>query len=166
MGKRVARITQQAPNWSDHALLDRPGFLIRRLHQIHVALFLEECAVFDITPLQYSLLTILSRTGEREQADLARELGIDRTNTADVASRLERRDLLRRRVSQTDRRARIISITDQGRKLLDALDGPAERAHARTIEGLSVTERRQFISFLVRLVEAGNHMGRARLKLP
>ena len=35
-------------------LSQRPGFLIRRLHQIHVALFQEACGEFEITPLQYS----------------------------------------------------------------------------------------------------------------
>ena len=40
----------------DLPLMSRPGFLIRRLHQIHIALFLEECAGVDITPVQYTLL--------------------------------------------------------------------------------------------------------------
>ena len=47
-------------------LSQRPGFLIRRLHQIHVALFQEACGEFEITPLQYSLLSALAA---RETAD-------------------------------------------------------------------------------------------------
>ena len=39
-------------------LSDRPGFLVRRLHQIHLALFAEECAGLDITPVQYSIMTV------------------------------------------------------------------------------------------------------------
>ena len=38
-------------------LWQRPGFLIRRLNQIHVALFFESCKGFEITPVQYGLLT-------------------------------------------------------------------------------------------------------------
>src|SRR5262249_5333494 len=45
---------------SDMPLWGRPGYLLRRLHQIHYALFFEECAGFDITPVQYGLLTTLS----------------------------------------------------------------------------------------------------------
>src|SRR5579872_284415 len=41
------------PLWS------RPGYLVRRLHQIHTALFAEECKAFAITPVQYGLLTAL-----------------------------------------------------------------------------------------------------------
>ena len=48
-----------------------PGFLIRRLHQIHVAIFLEECAAFNITPVQFSLLKALSAGTEMDQATIA-----------------------------------------------------------------------------------------------
>src|SRR5262245_30531919 len=64
----------------DMPLWARPGFLIRRLHQIHYALFFEECAAFDITPVQYGLLTTLAANPDLDQNSLCRELGIDRTN--------------------------------------------------------------------------------------
>ena len=73
---------------SDMPLWGRPGFLLRRLHQIHYALFFEECAGFDITPVQYGLLTTLSLNPDLDQNSLARELGIDRTNVADVLNAL------------------------------------------------------------------------------
>ena len=73
---------------SDMPLWGRPGYLLRRLHQIHYALFFEECAGFDITPVQYGLLTTLSLNPDLDQNSLARELGIDRTNVADVLNRL------------------------------------------------------------------------------
>jgi hypothetical protein len=34
------------------ALWARPGFLVRRLHQISVAIFMEEMASLEITPVQ------------------------------------------------------------------------------------------------------------------
>src|SRR5262245_10804198 len=84
---RVGAIQPDMPLWA------RPGYLLRRLHQIHYALFFEECAGFDITPVQYGLLTTLSLNPDLDQNSLARELGIDRTNVADVLSRLARRGL-------------------------------------------------------------------------
>ena len=88
------------PLWS------RPGYLIRRLHQIHCALFLEECKDAGLTPVQYGLLTALSFRGELDQGSLAEELGLDRTSTAEVLSRLERRGLVTRKPNPRDRRAR------------------------------------------------------------
>ena len=80
---RVGAIHSDMPLWA------RPGYLLRRLHQIHYALFFEECAGFEITPVQYGLLTTLSLNPDLDQNSLARELGIDRTNVADVLSRLD-----------------------------------------------------------------------------
>ena len=54
-------------DWHAKPLQERPGFLIRRLHQIHVALFMEECAPEGITPVQYSILSALDQMGTAEQ---------------------------------------------------------------------------------------------------
>ena len=96
------------PLWS------RPGYLIRRLHKIHCALFLEECKDSGLTPVQYGLLTALSFRGELDQGSLAEELGLDRTSTAEVLSRLEKRGLVTRKPNPRDRRARLARITRRG----------------------------------------------------
>src|SRR5262249_56254952 len=89
-GKAKKRTLRTGTVHSDMQLWGRPGYLLRRLHQIHYALFFEECAGFDITPVQYGLLTTLSLNPDLDQNSLARELGIDRTNVADVLNRLAR----------------------------------------------------------------------------
>src|SRR5262245_22870620 len=81
---RLGAVHSEMPLWG------RPGYLLRRLHQIHYALFFEECAEYEITPVQYGLLTTLSLNPNLDQNSLARELGIDRTNVADVLNRLAR----------------------------------------------------------------------------
>src|ERR1017187_2232352 len=70
-------------------LASRPGFLIRRLHQIHVALFADECATFDVTPVQYSIMTVVRAQPGLDQVRLAAEVGVDRTTLASVLARLE-----------------------------------------------------------------------------
>ena len=37
--------------FNSHGLWSRPGFLVRRLNQIHYAMFFEECAESGITPV-------------------------------------------------------------------------------------------------------------------
>ena len=85
-----------APSAFDLAV--RPGFLIRRLHQIHLALFAEECGAFNVTPVQFSILTAAAAQPGLEQARLAHEVGVDRTTLANVVARLEGRGLVRRTV--------------------------------------------------------------------
>jgi DNA-binding MarR family transcriptional regulator len=149
----------------DRYLSHRPGFLIRRLHQIHLALFAEECAAFDVTPVQYSVMTVVAEQPGLEQVRLAYEVGIDRTTLANVVARLESHGLVRRDPSDADRRLKLVSLTPHGIKLLGKMDEPARRAHERTIEALPAKERARFMEVLRRLVDAGNEYGRAPLRL-
>lgn len=156
---------QDDADWRQKRLLDRPGFLIRRLHQIHVALFMEECAGANVTPVQYSVLTVLEQFGDRDQALIARDVGMDRTNIADVLARLEERGLVARRVSEADKRMRTVRLTEAGDALVREMDEAAARAHARTVEALPPDERERLIVDLIKLVDANNEVGRAPLKL-
>ena len=74
-------------------LWSRPGFLIRRLNQIHYALFSEECKEHNITPVQFGILTALSLKPGLDQTEIGTEIGLDRTTTADVLKRLEEKNL-------------------------------------------------------------------------
>lgn len=146
-------------------LASRPGFLIRRLHQIHLAMFAEECATLGITPVQFSILSVAEAQPGLEQARLGHEVGVDRTTLANVVARLEGRGLLTRAQGQSDRRLKHVALTPAGRDLLRQMEEPARRAHARTIEALPEAEREAFLRTLATLVDAGNAYGRAPLRL-
>lgn len=146
-------------------LSNRPGFLIRRLHQIHLAMFAEECAAFNVTPVQFSILSVAAAQPGLDQASLGQEVGVDRTTLANVVARLESRGLLVRVPGATDRRVKHVSLTRAGTDLLARIEAPARRAHIRTIEALPDDEREAFLRALARLVEAGNEYGRATLRL-
>lgn len=146
-------------------LSHRPGFLIRRLHQIHLALFSEECERFGVTPVQFTILTVAAARPGLEQIHLAQEIGVDRTTLANVLARLEGRGLVTRAVSSSDRRLKLVSLTPKGQTTLAAMQDAAERAHARTIEALPPAEREAFLAALAALVTAGNEYGRAPMRL-
>ncbi len=148
-----------------HDLASRPGFLIRRLHQIHVALFFEECGGFDVTPVQYSIMSAVQAHPGLDQARLGEEVGVDRATLANVLGRLEGRGFVRRRASPTDRRLRLVGITPEGTGMLAQMEAGARRAHARTIAALPAGMRRDFVDALAQLVQAGNGHGRAPLRL-
>ena len=147
------------------ALAARPGFLVRRLHQVHLALFAEECAGFAVTPVQFSLLSVLAAQPGLDQAALAFAVGVDRATTANVVARLEQRGLLRRRAGATDRRVKQVALTAVGRRLLARIDPAARRAHERTLAALRPAERVRFVALLRRLVDGGNAPGRAPMLL-
>lgn len=133
-------------------LEQRPGYLIRRLHQIHVALFQEACAGFDMTPLQYSLLSALAARGTADQTSLAADIALDRTTTTGALKRLEARNLVERPVSNDDRRARICKLTSAGAAILNRIESAARDAHRKTLNPLSKAEQVQFIAMMQRIV--------------
>jgi DNA-binding MarR family transcriptional regulator len=136
-------------------LSQRPGFLIRRMHQIHVALFQEACGEFEITPLQYSLLSALSVRGTADQTTLAADIALDRTTTTGALKRLAARRLVERTVNKDDRRARLCKLTSSGTTLLAKIEKSARAAHRRTIAELNEREQAMFIEMMRRIV-AGN----------
>lgn len=143
----------------------RPGFLIRRLHQIHLSLFAEECAAFNVTPVQYSILTVVAVQPGLEQAALAQEVGVDRATLANVVARLAQRGLVRRLPCKEDRRLKRVLPTPAGKVLLKQMEEPARRAHERTVDALKSRERTAFLKALTHLVSAGNAHGRAPLRI-
>lgn len=145
-------------------LYARPGFLIRRLHQIHSGLFLEETSEFNITPVQYSLLSALLEQGELDQISLAMEIGLERTTVAEVLPRLEARGLLERRQSPLDGRVKLVRIARKGRALVQRMQDAVKRAHDRTIEALAPAERQLFMLMMIRLVESSDVPGVAPLR--
>ena len=145
------------PLWS------RPGYLVRLLHQINYALWSEELGHANVTPVQYSVLTALSIRGEQDQQTLADEIGVDRTNVAEVLSRLEARKLVRRKENAADRRARLASLTARGRTLMTSLFSAMQRSQDRLLAPLTQKERDLFMATLVRLIEANKEYGRSTL---
>lgn len=153
----LTALAERLPLWK------RPGYLIRRLHQIHYALFFEECAGFGITPVQYGLLTILSTNPDTDQITLANALGIDRTNVADVLARLEQNGFVARTRSRSDRRMVLARLTGEGERLVASMHPAMARAQERLLETLDKEQHEQFLATLMRLVEANNKYGRAPL---
>lgn len=154
MDKGTPSPAVSAEDWRRQPVDSRPGFLIRRVQQVHTALFSQETGPERITPIMYSVMAALGQLGPMEQTRLARTVAIDKTNLADILERLRERKLVTRRVPQADRRVRLAALTPAGRALLERMDAPVARAHARTIEALDPQEQALFLSFLERIVEA------------
>jgi DNA-binding MarR family transcriptional regulator len=137
-------------------LRQRPGFLIRRLHQIHVALFQQKCADFEITPLQYSLLSALAVRGIADQTTLAIDVALDRTTTTGALKRLQSRNFIERAVSPDDRRARMCRLTAAGKSLLAKIEASARAAHRDTLTSLSPADRKSFVAMMQAIVAANS----------
>ena len=85
-----------APAPSLARLYARPGFLLRRVHQISAAVFEDECRAVGLTPAQFGVMTVLRATPGLDQSSLARALGFDKVTVLRVLRGLESRGLVAR----------------------------------------------------------------------
>ncbi len=142
-------------------LASLPGHYIRRLQQIAVALFLEETEVHNITPVQYAALSAAKRQPGMDQRTLASSIGFDTSTIGGVIDRLERRGLIERQASESDRRVRLLVVTTAGAELLQQLTKPVMKSQQRILAPLPAKQRAEFIAMLTTLVEGNNEVSRA-----
>src|SRR5262245_65954482 len=100
-------------------LYRRPGFMIRRAHQIAVSLFLEETGELGITNRQYGILFALKHRPGIDQISVARLLGLDRSTTGMVIKQLEQAGLVGPHVRARDRRRTNLTHPPAGERMPD-----------------------------------------------
>jgi DNA-binding MarR family transcriptional regulator len=146
-----------------NVLYSRPGFLLRRAHQIGVSMFMEETATLGVTTTQYGIMYILRARPGIDQVTLAGLIGLDRSTTGLVVGKLEDAGFVVRVADEVDRRRKTLKLTAEGVAMMRRLAKPAERAQARVLEPFSAREREQFLALLSRFVETYNGVVRTPL---
>jgi DNA-binding MarR family transcriptional regulator len=144
-------------------LYDRPGFMIRRAHQIAVSVFVEQTAEMGVTTTQFGILYLLDRRPNVDQISVARLLGLDRSTVGMVVRTLEEAGLVARVVEPADKRRRSLELTGAGRELLERLRGPAGQAIEHLLSPLEPDERAVFLRLLKKLTGAFNETSRVPL---
>ena len=144
-------------------LYRRPGFLIRRAHQIAVSIFMEETGELGITNRQYGILLLLKQQPGLDQISVAKLLGLDRSTTGMVLTKLEQDGLVARYVGDHDRRRLRLKLTRAGERMLARLAEPARRAQARVLSAFTAKERDEFLRLLDKFNMAFNDSTRVPL---
>src|SRR4051812_24258626 len=130
------------------------GDLTWLLSQAHFALANELTAAFEpigITMREYQVLGAALQ-GSFTQKELADLVGLDKTTMVAAVDDLEREGLAERHPSESDRRARVISVTASGKRKVAQARKVAEGVQASVLGTLPGSERRAFLDGLGRLV--------------
>ena len=88
---------------------------------------------------------------ERTQIQLAALADLDKTTMVSTVDDLERRGLAERRPSRSDRRARIIAVTDRGRAAAEEGQRIVDRVHLDALGEMAAGDRDAFLETLGRL---------------
>jgi len=132
-------------------LEEHVGFLLRRAHQRHVALFLAAVQTHALTPTQFAALYKAVEVGRVTQNRLGRLTAMDPATIQGVVRRLTARGLLRRTHDPMDRRTAVLAATAAGVALIACAVACAQRAHEAALAPLNRAERDQLLALLRRL---------------
>jgi DNA-binding MarR family transcriptional regulator len=129
-----------------------PGHLIRRAHQVAVAIFMEETAPFEVTPVQFAILNALLEDPGEDQVTLARKVAFDAATFGSVITRLEGRGWVRREPDAADRRRKLLWVTEEGAEAARRMKRSVGKVQARILQPLDAAEQAQLVALLDRLV--------------
>ncbi len=143
----------------------KPGHLFRRMQQIAVAIFVEECAAFDLTPVQYAALVAIREYPGTDATRLSALIAFDKSTLGSVLERLEAKALIVRRSTPDDKRVKRLRLTPRGRATLAAVMPAVDRAQDRMLAPLEPADRRRLMRLLGQLVDLNNAASRAPLRV-
>jgi DNA-binding MarR family transcriptional regulator len=113
----------------------------------------EIAAKHDLSIIQTRLLGVL-RDREPAMNALGRHLGLDKSSISGLVDRAQRRGLVTRSVSATDRRAVQVSITDAGRELAEQVAAAFTGRIEAFTAGLPDADRQLLAQLAARIVAA------------
>ncbi|WP_296923270.1 MarR family winged helix-turn-helix transcriptional regulator [Polaromonas sp.] len=147
-------------------LYARPGFLLRRAHQISAAVFEDECRSLALTPAQFGVLSVLHASPGLDQSSLGRALGFDKVTVLRVLRGLEARGLIERAPAPASRRNLAVTLSAQGLDLLKQAQEPADRAYRRLMGPLDAAQQAQLVELLQMLTSGLEGEARAAFVPP
>jgi len=146
------------------AVYTKPGYLFRRMQQIAVAIFVEECRAFDITPVQYAALVAIQTHPGIDATRLSAVIAFDRSTLGSVIERLEAKGQIERKPASDDKRVKLLYLSRSGARLLRDILPAVDRAQARMLEPLKPADRKTLMALLAQLVDRNNEASRVPLR--
>jgi DNA-binding MarR family transcriptional regulator len=143
-------------------LYEEPGHLIRRAHQIAVAMFHEKLGR-EVTPVQYAVLRMLYECPGLDQVTLAQRVALDTSTTAEMAARMEAKGWIVREV--LPRRQRRLLLTPAGEELLHKFIPAVKQLRAGLFDGMGEEDAEDMIRLLRKFVHLNNEQSRAPLRV-
>jgi len=132
-----------------YRLQEQIGFVLRKAHQRHVAIFAAKIA--DLTPPQFAALAKLADVGETSQNQLGSLIAMDAATVKGVIDRLKARGLVELTRHDVDRRRLMVSLTAEGRETVERLVPVAEEISAETLSPLSPRDAAALLRLLAKI---------------
>jgi DNA-binding MarR family transcriptional regulator len=162
-GPAAASSASSGPAGTDTARI--VGQILKAAHRLRAVLN-SHLGQFDLNDVRYTVLQIV---GDRvdagcSQTELADELDQSESSISTLVERMRASGLLYRLRSKSDRRKRVLMLTERGRSLLALADDKHREQMSKLLAAFSDAERRRLLELLERLVAELGRSGAATLR--
>ena len=127
------------------------GYNARRAALSVIEVFLERMAVYNLRPVDFSVLSLITHNPGITSRQLCSALGILPPNLVGMINSLEKRELVERRPHPRDGRAMGLHLTTGGQKLMRDAERTAAELEADVASRLSASETRTLIRLLKKI---------------
>lgn len=158
------RNRNKSPPVTMDTVYTKPGYLFRRMQQIAVSIFVEECKAFDTTPVQFAALVAINTHPGIDATRLSAVIAFDRSTLGSVIERLQAKEYIERKASLGDKRIKLLYLTKSGAALLRDIMPSVDRAQARMLQPLRPADRKTLLALLTQLVDLNNEASRVPLR--
>jgi MarR family transcriptional regulator, temperature-dependent positive regulator of motility len=135
-------------------ILQMPGHLIRRLHQVQASLFVANTTPLDVPPVQFAALAMIESHPDIDQVSLAGAIAYDPVTKGWII----------RRVDPQDKRSRLLRIEPEGKAVLKKMLSGVAKTQTDLLQPLAVDERKIFVALVQKMLAAHNESARVPLK--
>ena len=127
------------------------GYNARRAALAVIEVFLERLAVYDLRPVDFSVLSLITHNPGITSRQLCSTLGILPPNLVGMINALEKRELVSRRPHPRDGRAMGLHLTAAGQKLMRDAECAAAELETDVAGKLSAAEVKTLIRLLKKI---------------
>jgi DNA-binding MarR family transcriptional regulator len=149
--RRVAAATPAVEEVDTSYLESLLGYNARRAALAVIEVFLERMAVYDLRPVDFSVLSLITHNPGITSRQLCTTLGILPPNLVGMINDFEKRQLVLRKPHPRDGRAMGLHVTPAGQKLMSDAERTATELEAQAASRLTSAESRTLIRLLKKM---------------
>lgn len=127
------------------------GYNARRAALASIELFMQRMAVYDLRPVDFSVLSLVTHNPGITSRQLCNALGILPPNLVGMVNALEKRGVIERQPHPRDGRAVGLHLTAEGGRLMGEAERTAAELEAEVAARLTPAENRTLIRLLQKI---------------
>jgi DNA-binding MarR family transcriptional regulator len=136
----------------DNSLLEGlVGYNARRAYLVVRELFVQRMAVYDLRPVDFSLLSLITHNPGITSRQLSASLSLLPPNVVGMVTALEKRGLIERQPHPVDGRALGLHLTEAGEVFVAEAESTVEQLEMEATPSLTATERKTLIRLLQKI---------------